>query len=230
MPYIFKSLPLLSLALLAAAPSSARPGVAELSYLGRSSIRIKTASGFVVYIDPYAPGDYSTPADLVLVSHGHGDHNAVGKTTRKPDAIVLAPAGAVERIPSTSIAEGEVRTVGPVTVRALPAANTNHPRGYGVGYLLSFDGIHLYFSGDTSRLPEMAGWKGYDIDYALLCCDGFYNMGAEEAARSAAEMGAKRIIPIHTSKDGVFDAKVARSVKYGAVTVVEPGATIELAK
>ncbi|MEI6876851.1 MAG: MBL fold metallo-hydrolase, partial [Spirochaetota bacterium] len=203
------NLPLLSFALMAAAPmAAAQPVDPELSYFGRSSFRIKTVSGFVVYVDPYAPGDYSAIADLVLVSHGHGDHNAVSKTTRRAGATIVAPLGAVERVQSTVIAEGEERTFGPVTVRALPAANSNHPRGFGFGYLISFDGIVLYYSGDTSRLPEMAQWTGFGIDYAMICSAGFYNMGAEEAARSATLMGAKRLIPIHTSKDGLFDERI----------------------
>jgi L-ascorbate metabolism protein UlaG (beta-lactamase superfamily) len=32
-----------------------------------------TASGQQVYIDPYA-GDYSEPADLILISHSYRDH------------------------------------------------------------------------------------------------------------------------------------------------------------
>jgi L-ascorbate metabolism protein UlaG (beta-lactamase superfamily) len=224
---------------MAAGPNFARSGfraqVADddgptLTYFGRSTFKIRTASGFVVYVDPYAPGDYSEPADLVLVSHGHGDHNAVSKTHRKPGSQVLAPAGAVEHLPSTVLAEGDVKTIGPVTIRALPAANSNHPRGFGLGYLIGFDGIVVYYSGDTSQLPEMANWASYGIDYALICSDGFYNMGPEEASRSAAQMKARRLIPIHTSKDGLFDETVARSAKSEGLIVAPPGTLINLVK
>lgn len=202
----------------------------ELTYLGRSTFKIRTMSGFVLYVDPYAPGDYSEAADLVLVSHGHGDHNAVEKVKAKPGCVVMAPAGAVTGRTFEAIKEGETRTIGPVTIRAMPAANSNHPRGFGVGYLLSFDGIVLYYSGDTSKLAEMGEWKGYGIDYALICSDGFYNMGAEEAARCATLMGARRLVPVHTSRDGLYDDTVARSAKYPDLVVLGPGSKRALVK
>ena len=202
----------------------------NLTYFGRSSFKIKTVSGFVVYVDPYAPGDYSEKADLILVSHGHGDHNQVGKVTLKDSCTIVAPAGAVEKHAVDTIAEGETRTLGPVAIRAVGAANGNHPRGFGVGYILSFDGLVLYYSGDTSRIPEMGKWSEYGIDYALICSDGFYNMGPEETARCATLVGAKRLIPIHTSKDGIWDDTVARSVKFKGLLVVTPGSKISLKK
>lgn len=51
---------------------------ATLVYMGQASIRIVTAEGKVIYIDPYT-GDYTMPADLILVTHGHFDHCAVEK-------------------------------------------------------------------------------------------------------------------------------------------------------
>lgn len=203
-------------------------GTARLSYFGRSSVKIVTASGYVVYVDPYAPGDYSAPADLVSVTHGHGDHNDVTKTTRSPGAKIVAPAGAVHGVPSVPISEGEAQRYGPVEVRAVPAANRNHPRGTGVGYILSFDGIVVYHAGDTSYLDEMKALAKYKIGWALLCCDGYYNMGADEAARVAAAVGAKRTVPIHSSKDGLFDATVVRSVKAAELIVLSPGDSVAL--
>ncbi|MCX7773075.1 MAG: MBL fold metallo-hydrolase, partial [Clostridia bacterium] len=41
---------------------------AKLTYLGRATVRIETAAGKVIYIDPYGKGDYSKPADIVLIT------------------------------------------------------------------------------------------------------------------------------------------------------------------
>jgi L-ascorbate metabolism protein UlaG (beta-lactamase superfamily) len=97
-----------------------------------------------------------------------------------------------------------------------------------VGWLLSFDGIVLYHAGDTSYLPEMDAWKAYGIDYALLPCDGFYNMGPEEASRCATAMGAKAVIPIHSSKSELHDAKNARAVVGERVVLLSPGESTKL--
>jgi len=221
---------LLSLSLLAAGASAQRAN-AELSYLGRASVKIKTASGYVIYIDPYA-GLYDEAADLVLVTHGHGDHNRVDKVQLKPGAVVAAPARAVSSTGVRVVTEGASFEVcgGMVKVLALPAANKNHKRGECLGYLVSFDGIVVYHAGDTDYLAEMEGYGTYGIDYALFPCDGFYNMGGAEAARCAKAVGAKHTIPIHSSPSGDFDEKNARAVKVEGLIVVKPGEKVVLSK
>ncbi len=221
-------LPFISLGLMAMQGAAAAPGApavagSTLTWYGRSSVKLHTASGLVIYIDPFAPGDYSEPADLILVTHGHGDHNQVGLVARKAGTVIAAPKGAVEEKGVRVLAEEEGFSLPGLAVKALPAANKNHRRSETVGWLLSFDGIVLYHAGDTSLLPEMDAWKAYDIDYALLPCDGFYNMGPEEASRCAAAMGAKAVIPIHSSKSELFDAKNAGAVVGERVILLRPG-------
>ena len=194
------TLPIFSIGLAvasSAAPASppAQASGPALAYYGRASVKIRTSQGFVIYIDPYAPGDYSEAADLILVTHGHGDHNAVKLVTRKPGTVVAAPSGALALPGAKAISEGDSFSVGPVQVRVLPASNKNHPRSECVGYLISFDGLTIYHSGDTSWLPEMEGWASFHIDWALLCCDGYYNMGPAEALRCAMAMKAVHVIP-----------------------------------
>jgi L-ascorbate metabolism protein UlaG (beta-lactamase superfamily) len=201
---------------------------AELCWFGRATTKIRTATGLVIYIDPFAPGDYSEPADLVLVTHGHGDHNQVGLVPRKQGALLVAPPGAVDEKGARTVKEGELVHAGGVEIRVLPAGNKNHKRGETVGYILSFDGIVVYHAGDTDYLPEMADWGRYGIAYALLPCDGFYNMGPAEASRCALAMGAKRVIPIHSSKDGLVGEKNARAVTGAEVIVLAPGQKLAL--
>lgn len=222
-------LPLISLGLLALQGASAADATGStLTWYGRSSVKLHTASGLVIYIDPYAPGDYSEPADLILVTHGHGDHNQVGLVARKAGTVIAAPKGAVAEKGVRVLAEEEGFSLQGITVKALPAANRNHRRPETVGWLLSFDGIVLYHAGDTSFLPEMDAWKAYGIDYALLPCDGFYNMGPEEASRCAAAMGAKAVVPIHSSKSELYDAKNAKAVAGAKVVLLSPGETAKL--
>ena len=41
-----------------------------LTLIGHASMKIKTAEGVVIYIDPYYDGDYTEPADIVLSGGG----------------------------------------------------------------------------------------------------------------------------------------------------------------
>ncbi len=205
-----------------------RPSSPILSYFGRSSVKIRTASGFVIYIDPYAPGDYAEAADLVLVSHGHGDHNAVHLTSRKDSCVIVAPEGSAKGYRSKDIKEGQTLEVGSVKVQAVPAANKNHPRGSGVGYVLFFDGLVLYFSGDSSYLAEFESLRELNIDWALVCCDGFYNMDPAEATKVAEAVAARHVLPIHSSPQELFDRTNAEGVKGPDSTVLSPGESVVL--
>lgn len=201
---------------------------ASLAYFGRSSVRVTSAAGFTVYFDPFAPGDYSIPADLVLVTHGHGDHNAVRLVTLKPEGVILAPSGAVSGHPYQTIHEGSEVQVGRVSVRAVAAYNKNHDRASCVGYVVDFGGLVVYHAGDTSYIPEMASLATYGIDYALLPTDGFYNMDGAEAARCAQAVQARVAIAIHSSKDQLFSAANARKLVYAHALAPEPGAILVL--
>ena len=220
-------LPFFTLGLMATVSAQSTAG-AQLTYFGRASVKIRTAAGFVIYIDPYSPGDYSEAADLILVTHGHRDHNQVRLVARKATTVIAAPDGAVSVKNTRIVAEGDTFTVGSVAVRVMPAANKNHDRSVTCGYIVSFDGIVVYPAGDTDYLPEMALWGKHGILYALLPCDGFYNMGPAEAGRCAEAMQAKRVIPIHSSKDGAYDEKNARSVPAKSLVSLKPGDTARL--
>lgn len=201
---------------------------ATMTYFGRSSLRLVGANGFTVYFDPYAPGDYSMPADLVLVTHGHGDHNAVNLVTMKPSGVVLAPRGAVHGRDYEAIGEGSVVQVGAVSVRAVAAYNKNHDRASCVGYVVDLGGLVVYHAGDTSYISEMASLADYGIDYALLPTDGFYNMDGLEAARCAEAVRARVAVAIHSSKDQLYSAANAARLTYGHVLAPAPGSSFEM--
>ena len=55
--------------------------MAELLYQGHGSYRIVSNEGVVIYVDPYAGEGYDMPADIVIVTHEHSDHNQVGSLT-----------------------------------------------------------------------------------------------------------------------------------------------------
>jgi len=213
---------------LAACPALAQ--APTLTYLGRASVKLVAAGGFSIYIDPYAPGDYAERADLVLVTHGHRDHNQVDLVTLKPKGGIAAPAGAVQGHDYRQVKEGDVFTAGPATVRVVPAGNGNHPRDASVGYVITVDGVSVYHAGDTSLLPEMAALAPLGIGYALFPTDGFYNMGGAEARRCADLVKARHALAIHSSPKGMYDAALAAALKGPDVLPLAPGQTLTLDK
>ncbi len=238
----FPALPILFLAMpgtfLQAADTGGAPGSAAgsagsagtLTFLGRATVKIVTADGIIIYIDPFAPGDYSQPADILLVTHGHMDHNKVQLVKLKPGARVFAPADAIQRLKYEEVTEGSALTIGSVSIRVVPAYNKNHDRASSVGYLVSWGGITVYHAGDTSLIPEMRDFSQYAITYALLNCDAVFNMDPAEASEVGRLIEAKHVIPIHSSGQGLWDKKNASAVTGRDVIVMERGQTIPLKK
>ena len=172
----------------------------ELLYQGHGSYRLTSEHGAVVYIDPFAGEGYDKPADLVLVSHEHSDHNQVSRVHLKPDGKVLRAANLID---GASYGGCLVKDV---LVKATAAYNKNHPKSECVGFLISTGGKKLY--------------------YAFLPIDGIYNMNAIEAARCAEIIGAKCNIPVHMKPGALFSQEMAESFHAENRLILRPGQTI----
>ena len=201
----------------------------RLTYIGHASICITTPEDKIIYIDPYAPGDYSAPADLILVTHDHYDHNNVSLIeNRADDCQVITQNEALQDGVHQSF------DLGYVTVEAVEAGNNpNHSITECVGYVLTLsDGCRIYISGDTSMTDQMAKMSDMDIDFAFLCCDGQYNMGIEEAAECAKRINAGVVVPYHTIvQEGVyFSREQADAFPADNKIILEPGDELELHK
>jgi L-ascorbate metabolism protein UlaG (beta-lactamase superfamily) len=198
---------------------------ATLLYQGHASLRITTAEGKVIYIDPYAGDGYDVPADLILVTHMHQDHDNVKKIQTKNEGCITVTS-------KEAMVDGDYQTfaLGFVTVEAVQAGNNkNHNIKDCVGYILTFtDGKTVYISGDTSRTEQMATLGERNLDYAFFCCDGKYNMDAAEATACADLVGAKHSIPYHTKVGSLFSQKIADAFTAQNKLVLQPGEEIAL--
>lgn len=196
---------------------------AQLYYLGHASIRIRTSTGKVIYIDPFAGDDYSVAADIILVTHDHFDHNDTEKVCRKDNCRIITNKEA--------LIDGVYKTfnIDDIKIEAVQAYNKNHKKDEGVGYILSFDDLSLYHAGDTSTTEQMADLHNRKIDYALLPTDGRYNMDVDEASNCAKLIGAKHSIPIHMPKRE-FSEEIADAFSVNGKIIIKPGETIELIK
>jgi L-ascorbate metabolism protein UlaG (beta-lactamase superfamily) len=196
--------------------------MAKLLYQGHGSYRITTQSGIVIFIDPFSGSGYESPADLVLVTHEHPDHNNITLITRKENCCIIRVADALKN--------GEYRSflIDDVAIEAVEAYNQKHKKSECVGYILTVDQVSIYAAGDTSETGQMKSFADRKLDYALLPIDGIYNMGPAEASKCADLIGAKHTIPIHMKPGKPFDLACAESFQAAGRLIVKPGEIIDL--
>ena len=182
----------------------------KLTWLGHDGFRIQ--NGQVLYIDPYEIESGGPKADIVLVSHEHGDHCSVEdlKKITGPNTVIVAHSqsrselGKVRSKEVKIIKPNEKVTIGDFTIETVPAYNLNkfrepgkpfHPKQDGkLGFIVTVKGIRIYHAGDTDHIPEM---KSIRTDIALLPVSGTYVMTAQEAAEAAASINPKVAVPMH---------------------------------
>lgn len=184
-------------------------GDLEVTFVGHGSLVFGFA-GKVIHVDPYGKlADYTTlpKADLVLITHAHGDH--LDPTTiaaiRKPETrLLVSPAcrGKVEG--AAVLGNGESATILGVTVDAVPAYNLVHkrqdgtpfhPKGDGNGYVITFGKTRVYVAGDTENVPEMKALKA--IDVAFLPMNLPYTMTPEMVADAVRGFAPRILYPYH---------------------------------
>lgn len=194
----------------------------KLLYQGHGSFRIVSDKGLVIYVDPYVGEGYDLPADIVLITHDHFDHSQLKLIKQKEGCVIIKGEQA--------FLDGKHITVFVlgVTIQAVEAGNKNHDPANCVGFIIEVDGIKIYASGDTSKTKQMETFAAKKLDYALLCCDGIYNMDLDEAAECATLIAARHTIPVHMKPKQLFDPERAAAFKAKNKLIMKDNTEIEL--
>lgn len=203
--------------------------VNNMHWLGQSDYRIETA-GKVIYID-HTKTTVDKPADLILITHSHGDHfssSAIAKVATA-NTVILGPAdckytGVCKEF--ITIAPGDEYILNEfVKIKAVPAYNVvkvnNHPKAKKwVGYLVSSEGVTIYHAGDTERIPEM---KEFTCDISLLPLGQTYTMASvDEAVEATKDVQPVIAIPMHygTGEGKATDATDYKNKLNGIIEVI----------
>jgi len=217
----------------------------KITWLGHSALKIEGSK--TVFIDPFLTGNPKaslrvqdiTRADVVVVSHDHGDHLGDSYAIcRKTGATLVAlheialDAGE-NQVKAEGMGIGGTRNVCGVDVSLVPAFHSGGLGGTAAGIVVAMDGRTVYHAGDTGLTLEMQLiGEMYHPDIAFLPIDGRYNMTPRLAAKAVQLLGVPRAVPIHydtfppiQSSPQEFKNLVGAA---SAVTVLLPGGSIEL--
>ena len=175
----------------------------------------------VIHVDPFSRGDYSNlpKADLVLITHHHGDHldpDAL-KLVVKESTIIIATAEAAKKLADPIVmANGDTHEHAGIDIEAVPAYNIKrgrapgepyHPKGVGNGYVLTIGDTRVYIGGDTEVIPEMGNLK--DIEIAFIPCNLPFTMTPEELAEAARMIKPKVLYAYHTGNTPAYQIRNA---------------------
>jgi len=184
-------------------------GDLKITFIGHGSLMF-AFGGKIIHVDPVSKeADYTKlpKADLILVTHQHGDHldaKALDILRTDKTALVLTEICAQQVKGGVVMKNGEVKNVGGLKIEAVPAYNLVHmrsegkpfhPRGEGNGYVITFGDKRVYVAGDTENIPEMK--KIEKIDVAFLPMNLPYTMTPEMVADAAKAFKPKVLYPYH---------------------------------
>ena len=196
------------------------------TWYGHACVEVHTPGGKVVLIDPWF-GNPMSPrgadtvdrCDLLLVTHGHGDHvgDAVALASRLRPAwpsIHEMSLWLARRLPGGADQVIGMNKGGTVDVVGLRVTMTGADHSAGdwnasdettlylgepAGFVVELEnGFRIYHAGDTAVFGDMALIRElFRPDLAMLPIGGHFTMDPAGAALAAELLGVAHVLPIH---------------------------------
>jgi L-ascorbate metabolism protein UlaG (beta-lactamase superfamily) len=228
----------------------------KITFLGHSAFKL-TAAGVNVLIDPWlsnpalnTPVDKVGPVEIILVTHGHGDH--VGETVavaQKTGATVVA----IHELSVILARQGASRVIGmnkggTVAVAGCKVTMTQAVHSSGVdeggeviaagdpaGFVVEFaNGFVAYHAGDTAAFKDMELIRElYHPELAMLPIGSHYVMSPAEAALACRMLKPRWVIPMHYGTFPVLTGTPEELIQHLkgepeiSVISLKPGETVE---
>ena len=223
---------------------------ADVRWLGHSAFHL-SGGGADVLIDPFLTGNPKAaatadevPADVILLTHGHGDH--LGDTVdiaKRTGATVLAIVELAAEIGGDGVENvldpnyggtvkfdwGWVKLVPAWHTAVSPSGTAHMP----AGLLIHYGGHLIYHLGDTalfSDLKLIAG-RGDRVELALVPIGGHYTMDRYDAVTAVELINPFQTIPIHygtfppVETDAQAFKQDVQNAGFSEVLVLDPGDT-----
>jgi L-ascorbate metabolism protein UlaG (beta-lactamase superfamily) len=224
----------------------------EITWFGHACFLIET-NGTKIITDPFIEGNPLAPVskddvtvDVILVSHGHGDH--IGDTisiAKRNSALVISNFEIQNWLQQQGLTNGHPLHIGggfdfpwgrlKLTIAhhgsALPDGSYG---GSPAGFLLYLDGHKIYHACDTGLFYDMKLIGEEGIDLAILPIGDNFTMGPTDALRAVHLIAPQQVIPIHydtfdiIKQDARHWAREVENETQTKVLVLSPGDRINL--
>lgn len=235
----------------------------RFTWYGHACVEIESPGGKRILFDPWfgnprspKAADAVTRCDLLLVTHGHGDHMgdavAIGSRLRPAwPCIHELSLWLARRLPGgdeqvTGMNKGGTVEAAGLRVTMTHAehssggwdADAGIPLAFGepAGFVVELEnGRRVYHAGDTDVFGDMALiGELHHPDVAFLPIGGHYTMDPRTAAKAVELLGVSTVVPIHYgtfpalagTPDQLRQALAARGLANVTVLSPEPGQTI----
>ena len=214
----------------------------KVTYLGHASFKIES-DGKIIFVDPWLEGPTSPikvanvdSADIVLVTHDHGDHGysegveICKKTGATFVAInelgIQAKTDGVENVHTLNI--GGSVTMDNVVVTLVHAFHSCG-KGAPTGFIVKLPSGTFYHPGDTGIFTDMGLFSElYEIDLFFSPVGSYFTMDELQAAVATKLVNPRIVVPMHYDTFPVIKADLQKFVEL--VSEKSPGTRVEIIK
>lgn len=216
----------------------------EITFLGHSAVKIKGSK--TIFVDPFLTGNPAAStspkeireADIVVVTHHHGDHlGDAFAIAQKTGAVLVGIHEVAAEAQSRGLTAEGMNIGGTIEVKGVKihmvTAWHSAEKGNAAGVVIEMDGRRLYHAGDTGLSYDMKLiGEFFKPDLSFIPIGDRYTMGIPSAVKAVEFIGTKRVIPIHYDTYPIVksDAQEFKR-RVGAlaeVIVLKPGGTYNL--
>lgn len=194
------------------------PSTLNVTLLTNAGVMIET-NETRIYIDPILLNDSFTdyPADIVCVTHPHGDHYDVDSLDiiKTEDTVFIIPANmtdAVSLYGAISVVPGDSVLVGDINITAFymyTFSEYGYPASHPIeanwtSFIIDIDGFTIFHAGDSKNIFEYYQIRG-QIDLAFFPLGpGCQTMANYEVVEALDRLEPAFFIPIHFEEDAQY--------------------------